>query len=653
LQESGVFESDNCLEIQSQGTQTEIADFPCLDKTNAELCAEIEKLNKFREEIEECSAKKTGAVVVATTKRETPQTLEQRRLQYYQERLLQIENKLLIYESTGDLQVQRLAERLQRELHLESLIKQLTEKIMLLESVNYNLEDERCELEEIENDTRLRLQRMEIDLEVLNQSNIELEMSRSSYINKFQDAKTSMANLEESLVRAEERIFVLEEHENELKHKLDMITAFMPVILLFNSWKTHEDIKKSLLGSTRLRRQHRKQQPTSTCLTLDTVQLNDVYANPSEVKLHTLMNREKELMQNIAELNRAYNETLENADNLWAQMEKEYKDKISRCEEVESNLKTKITQLEDSLRKDHVYAQERIFALEETEAEQQSRNTKLNRENKELHVKYTTVQEELTALKEEYATLQNYIKGPAMETLEKEKKKVRKLEDELLLSKRMIENLEEVHKDEINMVKSQLMRTNKELTHIEVTNSELREEVDTLETRIRELMAERSRNEEKLQRLSQELQGKQNQVHQMQQIVRVPNKSLAQELGRPVKRNYTVDGSQIHAATRGLSEAIDFFEVSSSIAQRRPDVADRFDNQQENIKAQQSSNSNSIEAKEVTKEVKSLADSIISSAEARGARPIKKSFVEEVSVRSRVVLSLTDFRNSKRPHRCA
>jgi hypothetical protein len=48
---------------------------------------------------------------------------------------------------------------------------------------------------------------------------------------------------------------------------------------------------------------------------------------------------------------------------------------------------------------------------------------------------------------------------------------------------------------------------------------------------------------------------------------------------------------------------------------------------QENIKSHQSTH---IETKEVTKEVKSLADSIISSAEARGARPVKKSFVEEV-----------------------
>lgn len=328
------------------------------------------------------------------------------------------------------------------------------------------------------------------------------------------------------------------------------------------------------------------------------------------MRLNDLMNREKELTQNIAELNRAYNETLENADNLWAQMEKEYKDKICKCEMVESNLKSKIGQLEERLSKDSEYAHERISTLEEAENSLKNRVSKLNKENKDLIAKHAALLEEYTVLKDEYRKLQEYLKGPVAENLDREKRKAITLEEELTLSTKLLKEVEEQHKSEVGQMRGSLLNASKELNHIEVTNSELREEVETLEGRIRELLTLRNSDEERIKHLTEELQSKQVQISQQQQHPSSNHRggfgrSLAQELERPVKGTYSKLGYEIHPLSRKFPGDSDSSgsedKVKFPVAKAAPEA----------------------------KEVKSLAETIILNAESRGIRAPKKSFVEE------------------------
>ncbi|XP_062557565.1 putative leucine-rich repeat-containing protein DDB_G0290503 isoform X2 [Armigeres subalbatus] len=598
LQESGVFVDE--MVVSSVGTQTEVEDFPCLEKTNAELCAEIEKLNKFREKIEECTIKRNGKNPVGVSLSLPAESCEQRRLQFYVNRMEQLENKVRVYESSGDQQLRHLADRLQREITLESWVNQLSDKLNKLEDENERLEEERCELEEIENDTRLRLQRMEVDYEMMSQRNTELEISKSSYQNKFQDARDSVINLEELVHKCEERIFVLEETENELNDRIDLILAFIPVLLMFNSWQLKEQ-----MASTR-------KQYAINYIPPEHIEYYESTNGDLQMRLNDLMNREKELTQNIAELNRAYNETLENADNLWAQMEKEYKDKISKCEMVESNLKSKISQLEERLSKDSEYAHERISHLEEAENSLKHRVTKLNKENKDLVAKHAALLEEYSTLKDEYRKLQNYLKGTVAENIEKEKRKIVALEEELSLSTTLLKEAEENHKSEVGQMRGKLLSATKELNHIEVTNSELREEVETLECRIRELLTLRNCDDERIKHLTEELQSKQAQISQLQHNSLHSHhrggfgRSLAQELERPVKGSYSKLGYEIHPLNRKF-----------------PGDSDSSSGSEEKVKFPI--------AKPVpeAKEVKSLAETIISNAESRGIRAPKKSFVEE------------------------
>lgn len=554
LQESGVFE-ESLDDVLTQSTQTEIEDFPCLDKTNAELCAEIEKLNKFREKVEECSAVKNekkgpinkfGVVNVMTN-----ESCDKQRLEYYKDRLSLLENKILVYESTGDQQIRRLADRLQREIQLESVVKQLNERVEKMVHENQQLEEERCELEEVENDTRLRLQRMEMELEMMSQRIVELDISKTSYQAKYHDAKENIECLEDCLHKCEEKIFILEESEIELKNRIDQLNGILPLVVLYQAWKIQQETNNLQLHDFpvdyEIARSSVIEEPIPAVRdTVEHYPETELNSTQLQLRINDLLKRENDLTQKIAELNRAYNETLENADNLWAQMEKEYKDKIAKCEAIESNLRSKIAQLEERLKNDSDFAHERICSLEDTEKDLEYRITKLTKDNKELQVKHTTLQEEYNRFKEDYAKMQSYLKGPAADNLEKEKKKLRTLEEELKLSSKMILELEEAHKMEINMIKNTLIKSRKELKHSEVTNSELKEEVETLEDRIKELEHLRKFDEEKMKIISDELQNKQSQLQQLQQTQRNSNLNLAQELERTSRGLYSLPSIDLY-----------------------------------------------------------------------------------------------------------
>lgn len=577
-----MFEGDDeSNDLISEFTQTDPEDFPDLEKSSS-LCAEIQKLNKFRERIEECVTKTNKSVGIL----ETP---EQRRLQYYKERLDLLENKILIYESSGDLQVKRLAQRLQRELQLESAVKQLSEKVTKLQSENLILEEEKCEFEEAENDTRLRLQRLEFDVEIINQRNSELEMDNSEMKLRVQDVQHHSSCLERNIKKSHERISLLKEREKELKKKLELIADFMPTILKYNSYTTIQEVALN--------------QTSCSCISVKSpIRMKP---DPLQDQLNELLGREKELTKTISELNKAYNETLENADNLWAQMEKDYRDKLTKSDETKNALKTKLNQLEERLSNDTLFAQERISQLEESEIALKNRLCKSNRDKKEILMKYSSLIEELNSVKEEYYKLKKYLDGPGTENLEKERKKVKEIEEELILSTKLLNDVEGVHRSEISLIKSKLNKSQKELIHIEVTNSELKEEILTLETRIKELIKQKENEEENIRSLSSELKTKYD-IYQCQ-IVQGP--SLAQELNPSNFCGKSVVGvhdcKDLNSAAIKLTQALESMQVILVAY-----LVNTFHNWFLFQECKNCAESN-LELQQVAKDVKCLADAIL------------------------------------------
>lgn len=495
------------MDVTSQYTQTETDDFPTISE-KSDLNVEIQKLNKFRKKIEECVTKTNKPVVNLIASKSNDQ-----HLQFYKDRLEQLENKVLVYESSGDVQVRRLAERLNREVQLESWVKQLTQRVDKLVDDNLQLEEERCELEEAENDTRLRLQRLEVDLEILNQRNMELQMSR--------DAVKAHANcLQDTINKAQDRIYYLEEQKTDLKHKMEMLALFMPTILLFNTYKVQE-----YQNSDQVDELHIAGLP-NVC---SCIQPRSMTA-PEKHRLNELLLRERELQQNIAELNRAYNETLESADNLWAQMEKEYKEKISEAENENGLIKAKIIQLEDRLKADIMSAQERINQLEESEMELKNKMKRKNREHKEELIKFEGIANELYVLNEEYTKLKDQFESLTVKNFENETKKIRYLEEELQSVNKFQTDIEEQYAKDLKLLKEQLDQTSKELMYIGVSNGELREEVVTLENRVIELGRVKMINDETIKNLTAELRNKNDELLKLTPKIKGNHNSLAQEL---------------------------------------------------------------------------------------------------------------------------
>ncbi|KAK6635388.1 hypothetical protein RUM44_000639 [Polyplax serrata] len=263
LQESGIFEdseqpSESAIlpTKQTRGCQTDtILDKTLLEfidsscdllftrnrtcesdqKSSDDLSTEISKLSVIQKRIQQkTSAPAPKGPHTVFTCPHTNSVL------FYEERLAQLEDKLRIYESSGDTKEVLLSKRLQKEIELSCRVKELTEKVTTLELINRRLEEEKCEFEEAENDTRFQCQRLEIRLQELIDKNTELEIElerqkiRMSEERRKDRKKGSLENL---ISRYEQRNFELEEREVEAKQRLDMIEAAMPAIVAWNMFK--------------------------------------------------------------------------------------------------------------------------------------------------------------------------------------------------------------------------------------------------------------------------------------------------------------------------------------------------------------------------------------------------------------------------------
>lgn len=530
MNESGVFDGDLTMSSVAQidaTTQTQYDDIvdttmstavdhsasEFIGCTNSDLCAEIQKLNKFRKKIEECASTMHSpsldiGVLSPLSK------IDETRLQYYRDRLEMLENKVAIYESSGDAQARQLAARLQHEIQLDAQVKQLQQRCDKLQSINRQIDEERCELEEIENDTRLQLQRLEIDLEMLQQRNSELEMS-------YETAQANVECLQESMNQSHDHWLATEADRNDLRTKWKLMNAFMPAILLFHAWKWQQYQMRSLCDHDHA--DHSAAPVTADAVNTEYIQTPECACQkehicPDSERFIELVHREEELTATIAELNRAYNETLERADNLWAQMEREYKEKLARTQEDNTLLRSKIQQLEKRLKNDAHYAQERIAQLEDEENVLKRRLSKLNRISRDDADKFSALQSDFHSLNAEYEKLKSYVDGPVTEMLDKERKKVRTMEEEMRMASKMYNDLEQLHRTQMQLLKAKHEKCKKDLMTMEMQNSELKDEVVQLEHRIIELNQCRREDEDRIKLLAAEAREQQQQQERQQQL---------------------------------------------------------------------------------------------------------------------------------------
>ncbi|XP_069705022.1 janus kinase and microtubule-interacting protein 3 isoform X2 [Periplaneta americana] len=419
LQESGIFEE---AEVATRSTQTE------LGVESTDLSAEIQKLTQFRERVERGRG---GG----------------------DERLQLLEDKARL-----QAQVERLA------------------------ADNRRLDEERCELEEAENDARLKYQQLEGKLATLNERRAALQtllqtergaMSRlreslSESERKQQEAKERMRCLELLLRRYETRNTELEERESAVRGRLELLQRSVPALLVWSMWRAVQD--------------------------------------RSEVATQS----EAELRRRVQELEckeRAYMETLRQADDLWADVEDSYKSRVAGAEEREAALRTRLEDSETRLRhatrrgEDAQGLLERLQGVEAGERAAQDRARRLEAERGRLLEETDTLRRALDAAQAELERMRGLVDGPLREELRRERARSETLQGEVRALERDQREQTAAHDAQLKSLKAQLGRTSRDLVDLECTNGELKEEVDTLEAKVSELKAvidEQKQNEEKL-----------------------------------------------------------------------------------------------------------------------------------------------------------
>lgn len=491
---------------------------------------------------------------------------DQKRLQYYKDRLEVLEGKVLIYESSGDVQAKRLAERLQREILLEKEVNELRDRVEFLESENSTLEEEKCEFEEAENDTRLRLQRLEVELEILSQRNIELEMSREALGAKYKDCHSECLILRDDLATTETQIRHLEEDKQKAKENFEFLHNTLPLLLICNTYCTlaHTQNQTQLLNQTEMGNQiSQMNKPTSPIRFPGEAGLENESRKSSEScicqerEMQYLKEEVKCLRHQIKELNSRHYAAMESADSHWVDLERDYKEREEQFRAKEMCLKQKIQKLQDCLREDARSANEKICQLEEAEQGLKTCLVKVSKEYQKLQEDHQLTQVEFDRFKDLHEQVREQ-QRPLQEALETEKKRNKGIIDELTFMRKLQHEMENQAKDELDSVRTQMFDLKKDYLHIEVTNGELREEVATLELQIQSLEKSQFDSEEKIRCLTDEIRTKDEICQRLEQrLERSEGYSLADELGdSPSKRFKREDVKDLKTASRGLGQAL-------------------------------------------------------------------------------------------------
>ena len=514
---------------------------------------------------------------VPVQKQNSSNLTDQKRLQYYKDRVEVLEGKILIYESCGDKQAKHLAERLQREILLEKEVNELRDRVEILESENSILEEEKCEFEEAENDTRLRLQRLEVELEILSQRNVELEMSREALSAKYKDCHSECSILRDDLATTETQIRHLEEDKQKAKERLEFLHSTLPLLLIFNTYCTLEQVQSQEynIGNVNIVTTEDMGNQGSNMTMVDSPKRFHAGAEKAAAKspescdchereLHYLKEEVKCLRHQIKELNSRHYAAMESADSHWVDLEREYKEREEQFRAKEICLKQKIQKLQDCLREDARSANEKICQLEEAEQGLKTCLVRVSKEHQKLQEDHQLMVAEFERFKEQHTEMLDQQK-PLSEALEAEKKRSKGLIDELTFMRKLQQETENQAKKEYEAVRDQMFDLKKDFLHIEVTNGELREEVATLEMQIQGLEAALKESQEKIRCLTDEIRTKDEICQKFEKrLERSEGYSLADELGdTPSKRFKREEIKDLKTASKGLGQALRHMEVST------------------------------------------------------------------------------------------
>ncbi|XP_063362437.1 interaptin isoform X1 [Cydia amplana] len=642
LQESGIFEG---AETETRSTQTDVNDsFEC----SGELNTEIQRLNSIREKLE-----RQGVRNRTLNSKEEGDSLEcrcvklgKKHKQYYERRLKFLEGKISIYEAAQDVKEAKLAQRLQTEFILENRIQELELQLSELQDKYERLEEECCELEEIENDTRLHWQQLEMDYELCSAQlrdmteqrecsraqaerlMAELNRNESALKQKQEELRTRLCKLEKAVpaliawnvinaigayispgkermlesqcpfgkdTRAvinqvqkersgalvkyvtsphddlpgvkdmQEMVYKLLKEKREIENQTKIVT---------NSLKAKVRELQEELDSTKIRikaaecRCSSKGNQIQKKITdlkdkIDGESLKEeLPVDPATMnKIQALLAIEKDLKARVAELERretAYLEMLTQADDMWAEMEGGYKKKIEEAHATEQCLKGQVKKLQnekDQFKKIIEPLKMTIRELEESDSllkislEKSERDSQKHQcLNLNLQNTLSKTQADLKKSETAFKSLEAKFKGE----VEQLRRMNKTIETEMKTTKEASRKTEQKFFSELESVRKELQRACKNHQDLEVTNGELKEEVESLEKQLaltqKALTQCKRKCDEKIKTLSHELSIKTEELEELRsETMRQSFHASRIEL-KPDRSEYVDEGYSIYTA---------------------------------------------------------------------------------------------------------
>jgi hypothetical protein len=160
-------------------------------------------------------------------------------------------------------------------------------------------------------------------------------------------------------------------------------------------------------------------------------------------RLQELLQSEADMKKRINELEmkeRAYMETLQQADELWSDTENSYKKSLSEAEEREALLREKVRKLEENemkTRQEFQYEEENEVLLERVQNMEKSEKMFMEKirilqtEKDQLIDEANQLRDELLSVQNELQRTKKMVAGPLKEELLKERKKSKTLENEI------------------------------------------------------------------------------------------------------------------------------------------------------------------------------------------------------------------------------
>lgn len=640
LQESGIFEG---VETETRSTQTDVNEnFEC----TGELNTEIQRLNSIREKLERQARNKTISV------KDDGEGLEcrcvklgKKHKQYYERRLKFLEGKISIYEAAQDVKESKLAQRLQKEFLLENKIEELETQLADLQEKYERLEEDCCELEEIENDTRLHWQQLEMDYELCSAQLRDMTEQR----------ECSRAQAERLMAELSNRECALKARENELVSRLDKLEKAVPALIAWNvlqvigasvsaggqralmnrmgpynqntklviaqikqeskkggsgalvAWgeppaappprraELQEQLTKLLSEKNEIEKRSsqvqnnlerkireleeeletaRRQVAAAACGA--EVKKENIEGKIEDLeqkirkekedeklpvdptmgsKIRALLISEQDLKSRVAELERretAYLEMLTQADDMWAEMEGGYKKKIEESQAAETQLKGKIKKLEserDEWKKYFEPIKQKLREVEESESglrialEKAERDGRaLAAQNHNLTAMFGRADAEAKKAEAAFKTLETKFKKE-IEQLRRINKQV---DEELKAQRDLSKKTELGFMGDLECIRKELSRACKNNQELEVTNSELKEEVESLERQLaltqKALTQCKRKCDERIKRMSHELSIKTEELEELRsETLRQSYRAARPEL-RPERTEYVDEG---------------------------------------------------------------------------------------------------------------